>query len=217
MPMVRGRFFPEIESTGRLKKFLDVLLWTIDWSRQNAADLDELEILREYLRSIRPSFCGVRLLVPATHAQTIALLERLNTRFVTVEIAAPTADTEKLIGDKELAAATQTALSCDADVLVTTKTEWFPYLEDVEKLGLLIADTGFLKPYCEIFVRGHEVPWAFSGSKVIGLTWNGFYHLTEQQTFSIGLDFLHRAYRKKVEPDAQETGRSLIHNRLPNL
>jgi hypothetical protein len=217
MPVVRGRVFPEVGSTGRPKKCLDVLLWGNNWSGQNAVDLDDVEILREYLRSIRPSFCGIRLFVTATHGEIIALLEKLCVRFITVEIRTPAVDPEQLIGDKELASATQTALSCDADVLVTTNIEWFPYIEDVEKRGLFLTDTGFLKFYCEIFVRGHEVPWAFSGSKAIGLTWNGFYHVTEHQTFGTGLDFLYKAQQNKAELDAQETGRSLIHNRLANL
>jgi len=184
--------------------------------RDNAVDLDNVEILREYLRSIRPSFCGIRLLVPTTHAETVALLEKLLVKFVTVEISAATADTEKLINDRELASATQTALLCDADALVVTNRDSYPFIEEVEKLGILLMDTGFLTRYCEIFVRGHEVPWMFSGAMPVGLTWNGFYHFAEQQTFKIGLDFLYRA-QKKIGADAQETGRSLIHNRLPNL
>ncbi len=84
MPIVRGRFLPEIESTGRLKKCLDVLLWGNDWTRQNLIDLDEVEVLRDYLRSIRPSFCGIRLFVPTAHAGSVELLERLSIKFVSV-------------------------------------------------------------------------------------------------------------------------------------
>jgi hypothetical protein len=57
MPIFRGRFIPEIESTGRPKKCMDILLWGTNRARQSQSDLDDLEVLREYLRSIRPSFC----------------------------------------------------------------------------------------------------------------------------------------------------------------
>ena len=216
MPNVRGRFIPEIESTGRLKKCLDVLLWGNGWGKQNWADLDEIEVLRDYLRSIRPSFCGIRLLVPAAHNGTIEMLGKLDVKFVSVEISNANPETSKIIGEKELAIAAQTALTCDGDALVVSNPEWLPYAEELDDLGLLLTDTSFLKYYCEIFVRGHEVPWAFA-RKIWGQTWNGFYHMTEQRTLGVGLDFLYEAQKKKVNAEAQETGRSLIYNRLPNI
>ena len=213
---MRGRFVPEIESTGRLKKCLDVLLWGDEWTRHNWADLDEIEALRDYLRSIRPSFCGIRLLVPAVHAGTVEMLGKLEFKFVPVEISNPTAETGKIIGEKELANAVQTALACDADALVVANRDWLPYAEEINELGLLLTDTSFLKYYCEIFVRGHDVPWAFA-LKTWGLTWTGFYQMTEQRTLSVGMDFLYEAQKKKANAEGQETGRSLVHNRLPNI
>jgi hypothetical protein len=67
VPLVRGRILPEIESTGRPKKILDVLLWIKEWKKQNWGDLHEVEILRDYLRRVVPSFCGIRVLVPNRH------------------------------------------------------------------------------------------------------------------------------------------------------
>ncbi len=216
MPNVRGRFLPEVESTGRLKKCLDVLLWGNYWTKENLADLDEIEVLREYLRSIRPSFCGIRILVPAKNAGTAEVLGKLDVKFLSVETINATPETSKLIADKELADAVQTTLACDVDALVVTNLEWLPFAEELDDRGLLLTDTGFLKYYCEIFVRGHDVPWAF-GTKIWGLTWNGFYHMTEQRTLSVGMDFLYEAQKKKLNAEAQETGRSLVHNRLPNI
>ncbi len=207
---------PEIESAGRPKKCLDVLLWGSNWTAQNWNDLDEIEVLRDYLRSIKPRFCGISLLVPASHTETTAVLGKLNVRFITTEIFTATAETSKQIAENELAAAVQTALACDADALVTTNTAWFPYIDETDDLGLFLTDTVFLKRYCELFVRGHDVPWAFA-SPTVGLTWNGFYHMTEQRTLGLGLDFLYRAQQKNADADARETGRSLVHNRLPNI
>jgi hypothetical protein len=216
LPTLRGRFLPEIESTGRPKKCLDVLLWGNDWRKQDLVDLDEIEALRDYLRSIRPSFCGIRLLVPSTHAGTAEVLGRLNVKFVLIEISNPTPETAKRIGDKELAEATETAVACNADALVVTNSEWFPYAQELDDLGVFLTDAGFLKYYCDIFVRGHDVPWAFA-LKTWGLTWTGFYQMTEGRTLGVGMDFLYEAQKKKVNAEAQETGRSLIHNRLPNI
>jgi hypothetical protein len=216
MPNVRGEFLPEIESTGRPKKCLDVLLWGNNWSRENWTDLHEIEILRNYLRSIRPSFCGIRLYVPIAHTETAEVLRRLDIVFVPLNTGNANSQTVKGIGDKELATAAAAAFACDADVLVVTALEWLPYAQELDDLGLFLTDTSFLKHYCEIFVRGQDVPWAFAPT-TWGLTWTGFYQMTELRTFSAGMDFLYIAHKKNVNPEAQETGRSLVHNRLPNI
>lgn len=216
MPYVRGRVIAEIESTGLPKRFLDVLLWNDKWSEQNLGDFDEVEVLREYLRSIRPPVCGIRVFVPATHARTIEQLTNLQIVFVPVAVSVATAETRKLIVEEELANAVQTSLACDADVLVGANAAWFPYAEDLLPLGVFLTDAGFLKLYCETFVKGHDAPWSFT-TKIWRQPWNGFYHLTESRTLSVGMDFLHEAYKKKANAEAQETGRSLIHNRLPNI
>jgi hypothetical protein len=195
VPIVRGRFLPEVESTGRQKKLLDVLMWGTNWGDGSLQDLDDIEVLRECLRSMRPSFCGIRLLVPAAHAATAEVLRYLNVAFVAVEGRSRTFEASKDLGDKELADAVETALAYDADVLAVNRTEWLPFADDLERLGLFLTDTSFLKNYCEIFVRGHDIPWSFS-NMIWGLTWNGFYHMTEQRTLGTGMDFLHAATRR---------------------
>lgn len=216
MPNVRGEFLPEIESTGRPKKYLNVLLWGNNWRRENWLDLHEIEILRNYLRSIRPSFCGIRLYVPTAHTDTSETLRRLDIVFVPLDTGNANPETVKGIGDKELATAAAAAFGCDADVLVVTASELLPYAQELDDLGLFLTDTSFLKYYCEIFVRGNDVPWAFA-PRTWGLTWNGFYQMTEQRTLRVGMDFLYAAHKKHVNAAAQETGRSLVHNRLPNI
>jgi hypothetical protein len=214
--MIRGQFVPQIESTGRPKKYLDVLIWGTGWSGQNHRDFDEVEVLRVYLRSIQPSYCAVRFLVPTIHRETADLFDRLDVRFVSIEIHEAAPEFLKSIPDKELRDATKTALTCNADVLVTANPDWFPYIEELMDLGLSIVDSGFLKRRCEIFVRGHDVPWAFV-HPIVDITWNGFYHFAEQHTLKRGLDFLYAAQRKNASTEAQEAGRSLVHNRLPNI
>jgi hypothetical protein len=188
MPTLRGRFVPQIESTGRPKKCMDLLPWGADWTRQNRLGFDNVEVLREYLRSIRPSYCGIRVYVPADHADTIAMLKVMGISFIPIDAREASPEILKKVQDKDLGAAIQTALSCDADVLVTNNPDWFPYIEDFMDLGLFITDSGFLLFCCEIFVRGHDVPWAFA-HPVADITWNGFYLFAEPRTLSPGLGF----------------------------
>jgi hypothetical protein len=216
MPLVRGRFVPEIESAGRVKRCFDILLWGNHWSKRNLSDLDQVDVLREYLRSLTPRFCGIRLLVPSPHAETIDMAKALNCRVTVVATTNPDKNTSARVQDEELATAVQTAIGCDADALVVTNEKWFPYLEDIEKLGVFLVDTGFLKRYCEIFSRGHDAPWSFSLS-IWNQTWTAFYQMAESETFRSGTDFLSAAWKKKADNDGQETGRSLVHNRLPNI
>jgi len=216
VPYVRGRIFAEVESTGRPKRTLDVLIWGQEWLMRVLADFNDLETLREYLRSIRPSVCAIRYFVPGHHAETIEILTRLNIICFPIECAAAKPETGKLLPEKDLADAGQTALACDADVLVVSKPEYLPYLDECEDLGIFLTDTSFLKHYCELFVRGHDVPWSFA-HQVWGQTWNGFYHFGEPRTLSAGHEFLYAAQQKSVNAEARETGRSLVHNRLPNI
>jgi hypothetical protein len=50
-----------------------------------------------------------------------------------------------------------------------------------------------------------------------GQTWNGFYHMTERHTVGVGMDFFSAIQKKGVDAEAQETGRSLVYNRLGNI
>jgi hypothetical protein len=216
MPIVRGRFVPEIENAGMVKHCYNILFWGSKWRKKNALDLDLVECLRDYLRSLTPRFCGIRLLVPSSHAATIEMFKVLNCSLATVEISKPDKKTLTHVPDEELATAVQTAIGCDADALVVTKEDWFPYSEDIETLGVFLTDTGFLKRQCETFCRGHDVPYSFS-FPTWKITWTGFYQMTESETFRSGMDFLYSAQKKKADNDGQETGRSLVHNRLPNI
>lgn len=218
MPLVRGRLLPEVELSGRAKLYLDVLLWTEDLRADGLRALEELEILRTYLRSIHPAVCEIRLWVPYHHDKTVSLLSARMIEFSTMQ--AERADQklrEKLAGSPaELADAVCSALTVDADCLVVTQSEWLPYIEDVEKLFVFLTDCTFLLPYSEIFVRGHDVPWAFAYQSW-NMTWTAFYQLAERRTFALALDLLHQAYQKAAPKDSQETGRSLVYNRLGNL
>ena len=218
MPLVRGQLIPETESGGRVKRFLDVLLWVNELRDSEIKVLDQLEILRLYLDSIEPSVCGISLWIPESKPEVIKTLASYGINFGIVPIRKASPELQQKVegADPELADAVSTAVMIDADCLATNNSEWFPFIEDVEKLYLLLTDCSFLLRYFEVFARGHDVPWAFE-YKSWNMTWTVFYVLAERRTFEVGLQLLHKAFEKKAPADAQETGRSLVYNRFQNL
>lgn len=216
MPVHRGRFFPQIESTGQQSQTFTILLWGRDWSRQEVNDLLDVETLQAYLSSLTKPSCSVRVCVPDDQAWTRELAARLGLDCEAVNPQNPAEQTGRIFPNAGLAGAVETSLACNADVLVSNERVWFPYIEECEKLGFLISDTSFVKRLLEWFVRGHDVPWSFS-QQIWDLTWTGFYAMTEQETFHPGFEFLEVAQQKNAPASAQEVGRTLIHNRLPNI
>ena len=218
-PFIRGRIFPEVEHGGRAKRSLDVLLWMNGLSANEIRDLDEIEVLRNYLASIDPAVCTIDLHVPEPHAATAGLLARYGITVSLVPVSEPDAKVAGVFkqgAPESLNAVAATTLACNADVVVVGERQWLPYVEEFGKLGMLLADTGVLKRQAELFVRGHEVPWAFD-YKCWGMAWTVFYQLVENRTFRDGVDFLYNADRKKLDAEALETARMLVHNRLPNM
>ena len=71
MPFVRGRILPEVESTGRAKQTLDVLLNLEGIERATLTALDELEQLRIYLASLLDSSISIRLFFPTNHPEVL--------------------------------------------------------------------------------------------------------------------------------------------------
>lgn len=220
MPLVRGTIVPETESTGRVKRTLDVLLWlTHPENRSTIALFDELEQLRAYLNHFRPPICSIRLLIPMDDRQTAAVMASLEIGTEAVSKCEDTACVTKLIRDqldKDLQTIAATAIACDADCVVTDAAGWLAYVEEFDKLGILLTSPEFLLHYAEVFVRGHDLPWAFA-YKVWSEPWIAFYQLSEERTFAPGLRFLKLCEDKGANRDALDTGRSLIFNRLGDL
>jgi hypothetical protein len=165
MPFVRGRVVPETENTGRAKHSLDALLWIRQLNRSDAAALDEIQILREYLESIHPPACAINLYVPEQPEATRAELNRMGVSTLTRQVLQPSARVLKVLGEDapaELINAASTAVGHDSDVLVVDNPLWFPFITECDKLGVLIANGSILERQCEIFVRGHEVPLGVS-------------------------------------------------------
>jgi hypothetical protein len=184
-----------------------------------AKTLDDLEHLRIYLGHIVPPAASIRVIVPNSHAATLAVMDANQIERLVIPESEnlawiPALVREKLPNDVAILAAT--ALSNDVDCIVTDVTEWLPYLEDFEAIGVFLTTAGLLLTYCERFVRGHDVPWA-SNHKAWFEPWTAFYQLSEPETFRQGMALLELAGTKKAAAEAQEVGRSLVFNRLGDI
>jgi len=68
MPIVRGSILPEVQSVGRAKPYLDILLWYETLNDSDLSLLNELDHLRIYLDQI-PIFCDIRISIPRAHTK----------------------------------------------------------------------------------------------------------------------------------------------------
>lgn len=218
-PFVRGRILPETWSTGRAKASLDVLLWLPRITSKEFAELDVIEILRNYLSSITPARCCISLWLPTIFQETGKTLLMLDVAFRPIQVSKPGDKVEGMLksgAPQELVEVAATALSVDADAVVISNSDWFPFVTEFDELNMLLADCEVLKRQCEIFVRGHDIPWSFD-YMVWNEPWTTFYQMAEHRTFQDGVAFLEHCHKKAVDDETREAARMLVHNRLPNL
>lgn len=206
-----------MDGTGSAKQTLDVLLWLTPPTQRDYRRLDAVEVLRAYLSGLAAPSCRIRLHVPDAHTETSHGLNRLAVEFESVAICSTADNAVQFVEPPpDFHSCVLTAMSCDADIIVINAPGWFPYITDVLKTGILLADTAVLKRQAELFVRGHDVLWSF-GNGTLNLTWSTFYPLSEEDTFAWGFALLEAAQKRGVNADALETARTLIVNHLPNL
>ena len=119
----------------------------------------------------------------------MSALQAIRIDFVPIEKSAdlrrvPQSVIDQLPDDLKIAAAT--ALSIDADCVVVEDVTLLPFAEELDKVGILLTTPDFLLRYSEIFVRGHDTPWAFA-YKVWFEPWIAFYQLSEEWVFRPGV------------------------------
>src|SRR5262249_25658005 len=83
-------------------------------------------------------------------------------------------------------------------------------------INTLIASPEIMLRQSELFVRGHEIPWAFS-NPMFDAPWATFYFFAEPRTLNPGQAFLSVCQKKGLGAGVQEAGRSFVYNRLPNI
>jgi hypothetical protein len=219
LPSVRGRILPEVESTGRAKHTLDVLLYLEGVDDATLISLDELEHLRIYLASLLDSFISIRLFFPTDQPETQTALQRIGIECLPMAKATSLGEIPKHVADQldeSLKILLATALRYNVDCIVSNNASQLPYVEEFGEAGVLLTSADFLLRYAETFVRGHDVPWAFDYKVWFG-PWTSFYQLSENWTFGPAIEFLHLCQSKGASRDAIELSRSLAHNRISDM
>jgi hypothetical protein len=103
-----------------------------------------------------------------------------------------------------------TAIAADADFVVTSAPNGVDLKDIGQKLHLGFGDWKAAKRQCEIFVRGHDVPWSFRLA-TWNCPWTPFYSMAEPDEKLVAL--WQRAQSAGVDAEAVELLRSLALNR----
>jgi hypothetical protein len=218
-PFIRGRILAEVESTGQAKRSLDVLVWLPQLTARDLTALGDVCILKDYLASLVPRVCDVLFHVPSTFSATASALAHFGVPFLSVQVAAVTSAERAAFKDDAssgLLETSATAISRDCDLILIREPDWFAYWRELDEYNLLAVDCDILKRQCELFVRGHDLPWSFT-DMTWHYPWTSFYMMAEHPTFQAGLRFLEIGQKKKLDRESMETARMLVYNRLPNL
>jgi len=217
-PFIHGRIYPETESSGlvsyTLRALIDPRIVRDHW--RSILDIDTLRI---YLRSVE-SPCRIVLMLPAKRDEPqidaayesmrgLGVEELPSSVVITPEAAAAFPDAR---ADSDALAFASTALIGDADIVVSEKLVGEPEcVTRFQKLHIELAGIQRAKHGCEVFVRGHEVPWSFRLPAWL-MPWTPFYSMVDPDIQAME-QFRSLAIRKGVSPEVQERTRSLGLNR----
>jgi hypothetical protein len=187
--------------------------------RPHARAILDIDTLRVYLRSVE-SPCRIALLLPAKRdcrevdeayefMRTIGV-EELASSVVIAPQAADAFPDE--LGDSEVLALASTAWFADVDVVTSEqmarRTE---VVTGFKKLHMQLANIEAAKHACEVFARGHEVPWSFRSPAWL-MPWTPFYSMIDADIQKLE-EFRGLAARSGVSEEVQERIRSLALNR----
>jgi hypothetical protein len=209
-------FVTDISNSGSTKRFFDVLVCG-PLSMSSWVVLRKIYTLRTYLQSFDLKPCDVRFYVTRSEDQP-----PLRALGFGSELAEKVAALPNRFGDeldeapRSLKEAISFAVGCDADMILCENHDWYPFIQDIEGNGHFIGSVEVLLRQLEIFVRGFDVTWSFVQPGT-NMTWTTFYPMTEKGIFTDGMQFLWTAHKANLTVEAQNSGRTLVYNRVPNL
>lgn len=222
-PFIHGRIYPEATSSTLVRRELRILVDPRAITRETVRQLLDIDVLRHYLRDLPGQPCQITLLAPAQrakeHEAEYEIIRQLGGEVLSVaSILLPeVVEAFGNVGERcpEAMALVSTALAGDANIVVTLLLPEGVNLKEVYKrLYVSVEDWSAAKKSCEIFVRGHEVPWSFH-DPAWGNTWTTFYSMAEPSVQLIEL--YERARRSGLDSDTLEDIRSLAYNRRNSL
>jgi hypothetical protein len=220
-PFIHGRIIPEIESSALLRRSYRVLIDPRAVTEEAVRFLSEIATLRRYLDDIPGRPCDLVLYAPSEKGTELQseyrLLREMGVNVLGVS-SRPTLKVDEIVGshaDTDFAAIISAAVTSDADVVLACN---LPEGIDTEQVGrrmrVTFGDWGRVKRECEVFVRGHDVPWAFR-HPLWWSPWTPFYTMSEPP--STLLDLYQATVQVGVDADTTELIRSLSLNRHSSL
>lgn len=223
-PLVHNRIFPEIESANLLFHELRILVDPKSVNQKSLSKIIEMDVLRCYLKDVSGSSCRISFLLPAqigsnfeaeyTFLQQLGAEVLPTSKIILPQVAEVFSDlNEKETEHADIASA---AVVGDADIVVQDEGTANKVSEHYKKISISVEDYDRAKRSCEIFVRGHEIPWSFI-SPMWGCPWTTFYAMTELANFPALTDLLSLGQSKKLDSETCEHIRSLVLNRFSNL
>ena len=222
-PIISGLIYPEAELSHLLYRELRVLLDPRAVCSDTVNHLIDLDVLKQYLQSLPGQPCQIHLASPPKKSVELdteyEIVQRHGGEILSVEATtlSQVAEVFKKYPKEhpEIVALASIASVWDADIIITTQ---FPQELDFQdlskKLFMSFEDWMTAKKSCEVFVRGHDVPWSFH-YPVWGIPWTPFYPAAEP---SAELMELYRSARETgIDAETMELMRSLAFNRHSSL
>lgn len=215
-PFVHGRIYPETESSGLVSYSLRVLVDPRTVRHQERSILD-IDTLRVYLNDIE-SPCRIVLMLPARSPGTFEheydFMENLGgevlpSASIVVPDAAAAFPEDAHSGALAFAS---TALIGDTDIVLSEDlASQADIVTGFRSLHIPVLDAQGVKRSCELFVRGHEIPWSFA-LPAWGMPWGPFYAMVDPD-IQMMEQFRGLAIRRGAAADVREHIRSLGLNR----
>lgn len=221
-PVVHGKTYPEIQSVSLLRHEHRLLFdHSSEQDRVKNVAL-QIDTLRSYLREIPGRDCQIKFIFvqPVQDNEVTRFLRVLGGEEVS-ESTEVKPEVEEAIpdGTADLKIMASTALAEDADCIVTDDKSKLAFADDLRaKVSVTVEDLDSILGSCEVFTRGHEIPWSFK-RPIWGCPFGEFYAMTEPNMPLTNLydAFLKKANEKKLNPEITEYARSIALPRMTNL
>jgi len=221
-PIVHGTLYPEIQSSFLFRNIFRILVDNSFSTKESRPYLVKIATFVAYLRGISGRDCQIELVYIENNDRSplATLLDPFGaTRVPTAEDIFPHVEEEMSDADAQWKLIVSTALRVDADCIVTTDQPKLDSGRDLAgKLSLTVEDWESALVSCEVFCRGHDIPWSFS-SPIWGCPFGTFYTMVEPYP---SLVELHRIFVEKIDNNRLDTEiveytRSLAYPRMANL
>jgi hypothetical protein len=204
MPVIYGKMYPEIELAGPLNYRFKVLIDADAKSQELSTFIAEVCTLKSYLNDIVDNRVSIELYITPTN----------NLDDYTIFPLTPL-PLNKDISDYNESIKTLSQ-KIDADLIVTKNNGLREFINTKKDLNFVAVNFNDAKKGLEIFVRGHEIPWAFA-DPVWNMPWTNFYGMSDEfgrKSFEV---YANNLIKAGLDSEAVELGRSLLLNRVPNI